>query len=144
MANKCEYCEMDINPKFPDRKIHKLCEKLKEFSDGRNLTYANEDSYPMSWVPPEKKDIFPNLKPNSRSYCYTHKLIACLILGRDLVSQGEEDSEIVDHIHGSTSKKNFAPHNLRVMNLKDHVHSHKFEGGSEREYDDKKVKKKYQ
>ena len=81
---KCEYCGNEINPKFSDRKIHKLCQKLKEFSNGRNLTYANDDDYPMSWVPPDKKSLWPNLSVNSRDYVYTHEIIARMILGRDL------------------------------------------------------------
>lgn len=132
---KCEYCNSEINSKFPERKIHKLCQKLKEFSGGRNLT-ENGD-YWMSYVPPEKQSQFPNLSPNSRDYVYTHELVARLILGRDLNSQSSNDPEIVDHVHGNTSKLNFAPRNLRVMKLDDHVHSHKFKNGEEREYEDK-------
>lgn len=132
---KCEYCGNEINPKFSDRKIHNLCKKLKTFSNGRNLT--ENGGYHMIWVPPDKQSIWPNLSVNSRDYAYVHEVIARIILGRDLNSQDSDDPEIVDHIHGNTSKLDIAPRNLRVMKLDDHVHSHKFENGSEREYDDK-------
>ena len=128
---KCEYCGNAINSKFSDRKIHKLCQKLKEFSNGRNLT-ENGD-YWMSYVPPEKEGIWPNLSVNSRNYCYSHELIARLILGRDLNSQDSDDPEIVDHINmGDGNKADFSPANLRVMKLNDHVSEHKRKGSPRR------------
>jgi len=144
MIKTCEYCGLSLKTNDPNETMHQLCKRLQEFSNGRNLTYANADSYPMSYVPDDKKNMFPSLKPNSRSYCYTHKLVACLLLGRDLISQGEEDSEIIDHIFGNQSKKNFAPWNLRVLNLREHVSSHKLKSGEGREHQDGKSKKKYQ
>lgn len=144
MRKKCEYCDQDINPKFPDRKIHKLCQILRDqVSGGRNLTYANEDSYPMSYIVPEVKKKWPNLSPNSRDYVCTHEIVGRLILGRDLISQGEDDSEIVDHIHGNQTKKSFSPYNLRVMNLKKHVSSHKKDKGAHREFQDGTSHHKY-
>lgn len=142
---KCEYCGLEINSKFPEKKIHKLCQILRDkISNGRNLTYANDDSYPMSYVTEEIKKKWPNLSPNSRDYVYTHEIVARLILNRDLVAQGEDDSEIVDHIHNNRSKKDFSPHNLRVMNLKDHVSSHKKDKGANREFKDGKTQHKYE
>lgn len=130
----CEYCGNKINPKFSDREIHKLCEKLREFSNGRSLTENN--GYHMCWVPPEKQDLWPNLSVNSRGYVPVHQVIARLILNRDLNAQDSDDPEIVDHIHGAKSKMWIAPRNLRVMKLDQHVHSHKFENGIERQYSD--------
>jgi len=122
--NKCEYCGMNINERFPDRVIHKLCEKLKNFSNGRSLT-LNQNYY-MSYLPKEKQDLWPNLSVTSRNYCQTHQLVARIILGRDLIEQDSENAEVVDHINmGNNNKKNFSPRNLRVMNLKDHVSEHK-------------------
>lgn len=121
--NKCEYCGMEINSKkFPERKIHRLCGILKKIAQNRNLTYSNEDSYPMMYT----KSIqgkYPNLKTNSDFYVYVHEVVARLILGRDLIKQGEDDSEIVHH--KNENKKDFRPRNLVVERLKDHVSHHK-------------------
>lgn len=124
MIKKCSYCDLPLETDDPDKETHALCDKLKEFSNGRNLTKNN--GYWMSYVPPEKQDRFPNMPINSRFYTYTHGLVARLLLKRDLIAQGEDDSEIVDHIRvGEQNKLNFAPWNLRVMKLKDHVSEHK-------------------
>lgn len=130
----CEYCGNDISPDFPDREIHRLCEKLREFSNGRSLT--ENGGYHMAYIPPEKQNMWPNLSVNSRDYAYVHELIARMILKRDLNAQDSDDPEIVDHRMGAKTKLNFAPRNLRVMKLDQHVHSHKFQGGAEREYSD--------
>lgn len=127
MKIKCEYCGLPLKTKDPNKKTHKLCDRIKIISGGRNLTYANEDSYPMSYISEEYTEQFDNLHPNSRGYVYTHELVAQVLLGRKLKvqSDGVDEAEVVDHIGGPKSKKNFSPSNLRVMKLQDHVSSHK-------------------
>lgn len=131
--NKCEYCGLPLKTDDPNKTTHKLCDVLKQISGGRNLTYANEDDYPMMYVK-SIKSKFPNLRTNSDHYVYVHEVVARLILGRDLISQGNDDSEIVDH--KDEDKKNFSPKNLRVMRLDSHISSHKKEKGKYREYED--------
>lgn len=132
----CEYCGMKIKTKNPKKKTHALCDELSKISGGRNLTYANADSYPMSYISEPYRKKFDNLKCNSDYYTYTHQVVAQILIGRKLKfqSDGIDVAEIVDHIRGSKSKKNFAPYNLRVMKLQDHVHSHKFHKGKDRKW----------
>ncbi len=124
MIKKCSYCDLPLKTDDQEKETHVLCDKLKEFSNGRNLTKNN--GYWMSYVPPEKQDRWPNLSVNSRGYAPVHQVVARLLLNRDLNAQDSEDPEVVDHIAiGIDNKLNFAPWNLRVMKLKDHVSEHK-------------------